>query len=1097
MKRIFSLMAALAALALGTNVHAVTPITSFTAGDVVILRVGAGGSELLTNTGNTVWLDEFNQSGGYVGSMMIPTNQYGANAPLVLSGSDYSEGMMTLSQDGRFLIVPGFGASPGQFTNDTLYFDYATNQVPRVVGIIDGQGNINTMTVQTNALLNTAEMRGAASTDGTNFWFTTDSAGIYWTTMGSTIATQIYKTSSAMRGMFVCSNQLYLTSAGDKIAASTNVALPETTSGLFQTLPKVLAACSNSECLTNGSPFGLAMFNLNGGPTPDTLYVTDGSISVNDCSSTGSSGGLWKYCLNAGTWTLAGSGPMCVPDAYAVTGVQNGQNVTLFVTEGGTTTGNAISKLYIGTDTSGFNGDPSGTTFALHYGDTEMGLGSGSINFRGIAMAPNGNQPLTNAANTAVSVGPIYAPTQIGGYGGPFSPGTFTFSVANFTASTLSGINVQFPGGSAWLQQYNTLPSTLAPYASTNAVITNNTAAYTKNPGSYAGNVVFNPGGVGRVATIEILAFSLTPSTNWISSGPVGGPFVPSSQLYVLKNIANSGTLNWVGYTAQPWSSLSATTGGLAAAASQNITYTINSASAPSTPGIYYDSIIISNVTANPNILQFSVQVTLAVGFGIFDDYSASGPYTQGANLVGQNGWAALDNAGVNSYQVYNGVLNILEPSPPYTPCDNGEEDVKNMTLTAVKTNTAKYVYAGMSITVSNAVSGSPPWSGTMEVGTAIDNPTYEHNAMAPVASGGGYVWYCRTATDTSWVPGSTVRNYGVQYQVIVAGDLSGTNTWIFVNPAASSTNYAAGQNDHINLYTMSADTHDGAGDGEDAQDGVGGWMWGQYGETVCQAAFTVSKLAVSTNYASVYAWLNPPPACSAPTAAFTTTPTPASGPAPLAVQFNDGSSAGSGSLTTWVWTFGDPGNNTSATESPSFTYSAPGTYTASLSVTNSCGKGSASPAMATVTVYDPFAWWESHVYSLSGSLTGGNASYTGDGMSNTNKFEAGFSPVNAAAYLHIISVSKAVASGATNVTVTYLGANGDSTAGVGSRTNILEYSTGSGNGSYNGTFQVAPGSGSTNIFSGGAGLGLTASMTDSNVPAVNDRYYRVRVLLP
>ena len=214
-------------------------------------------------------------------------------------------------------------------------------------------------------------------------------------------------------------------------------------------------------------------------------------------------------------------------------------------------------------------------------------------------------------------------------------------------------------------------------------------------------------------------------------------------------------------------------------------------------------------------------------------------------------------------------------------------------------------------------------------------------------------------------------------------------------------------------------------------------------------------------------------------------------------MNFTDTSVANSGTLTTWVWTFGDGG--TSSTESPTYAYTTPGTYTASLSVTNSCGDGSASPATATIYVSDPYAWWATNVYSLSGTLTGGNASYTGDGMSNTNKFMAGFSPTSAAAYLHVISVSKAVVSGQTNVTVTYLGANGDSTwtPGVGSRTNILEYSTGSGNGSYNGTFSPVPASGATNILSGGNGSGFQTSMTDSNVPASSDRYYRVRVLLP
>jgi hypothetical protein len=80
---------------------------------------------------------------------------------------------------------------------------------------------------------------------------------------------------------------------------------------------------------------------------------------------------------------------------------------------------------------------------------------------------------------------------------------------------------------------------------------------------------------------------------------------------------------------------------------------------------------------------------------------------------------------------------------------------------------------------------------------------------------------------------------------------------------------------------------------------------------------------------------------------------------------------------------------------------------------------------------------------------------------------------------------------------VTYLGANGDTTwtPGVQSCTNILEYSTGTTNGSYSNNFVSA---GVTNILSGGTGLGTNVTAVDTggatNVPS---RYYRIRVLVP
>ncbi len=68
-----------------------------------------------------------------------------------------------------------------------------------------------------------------------------------------------------------------------------------------------------------------------------------------------------------------------------------------------------------------------------------------------------------------------------------------------------------------------------------------------------------------------------------------------------------------------------------------------------------------------------------------------------------------------------------------------------------------------------------------------------------------------------------------------------------------------------------------------------------------------------------------------APVASFTGTPV--SGNAPLNVVFTD---ASTGSPTGWSWTFGDGG--TATTQNPSHTYTAAGTYTVALTVSNAAG---------------------------------------------------------------------------------------------------------------------------------------------------------------
>ncbi|HUJ73004.1 MAG TPA: autotransporter-associated beta strand repeat-containing protein, partial [Verrucomicrobiae bacterium] len=147
-----------------------------------------------------------------------------------------------------------------------------------------------------------------------------------------------------------------------------------------------------------------------------------------------------------------------------------------------------------------------------------------------------------------------------------------------------------------------------------------------------------------------------------------------------------------------------------------------------------------------------------------------------------------------------------------------------------------------------------------------------------------------------------------------------------------------------------------------------------------------------------------------------------------------------------------------------------------------------------TCTSADPFAAWQSHYFPADGPNAAGSADPDHDGVSNTNEFLAGFNPTNSAAYPHIISVAKI---NTADINVTYLGANGDNTwsPGIASRTNVLEFTTGTATGGYSNNFAST---GQTNILSGGSGFGVVTNMIDSG-GATNrpSRYYRVRVLAP
>jgi len=105
-------------------------------------------------------------------------------------------------------------------------------------------------------------------------------------------------------------------------------------------------------------------------------------------------------------------------------------------------------------------------------------------------------------------------------------------------------------------------------------------------------------------------------------------------------------------------------------------------------------------------------------------------------------------------------------------------------------------------------------------------------------------------------------------------------------------------------------------------------------GETAVFAAGT-------TNHLDLRAILNGPP----PVASFTRNI--GSGPAPLIVQFNDTSNCLD--LFSRTWHFGD--GTTSGDETPLHTYLAPGTYTVTLTVSNSSGSSITEPGQ-TIVVY-------------------------------------------------------------------------------------------------------------------------------------------------
>jgi hypothetical protein len=347
----------------------------FTAGDLVIYRVGDGTGSL-ANTGNAVFLDEYTTSGTLVQSIAMPTTASGNQHQLIASGTATSEGLLTLSADGRYLMLTGYARDLG---GSGSVVTTASATVPRTVGRVDANGNVDTSTALTD-FADANNPRSAVSTNGTDIWVGGAAGGVRYTTLGSTTSTQLSTTVTNIRQVNIFNGQLYASdSSGTTSRLGTVGTGTPTTSG--QTITSLPGFPTST-----GSPYAFFFADLNGGVAGvDTLYVADDTANQ-----------IQKYSLVAGTWTA--NGTITATAVRGLTGVVNGDgSVTLYGTTGGSTAAGGGS-LYTLTDTAGYN---STITGAL----STIATAAANEAFRGVAFVPTPEPGTWLLAGLAVFVG--------------------------------------------------------------------------------------------------------------------------------------------------------------------------------------------------------------------------------------------------------------------------------------------------------------------------------------------------------------------------------------------------------------------------------------------------------------------------------------------------------------------------------------------------------------------------------------------------------------------------------------------------------------------------------------------------------------------
>jgi YVTN family beta-propeller protein len=293
--------------------------------------------------------------------------------------------------------------------------------------------------------------------------------------------------------------------------------------------------------------------------------------------------------------------------------------------------------------------------------------------------------------------------------------------------------------------------------------------------------------------------------------------------------------------------------------------------------------------------------------------------------------------------------------------------------------------------------------------------------AFTDASTGNGIMaWQWNFGDGSTSTEQSPVHNYaqaGTYTVMLTVTNDGGSNTitknnYVTVRNATPSANFTSNTTNGIaNLAVGFTDTSTG--------NNIASWQW-DFGDqttnsTVRNPSHVYTKAGTYTVTLTVtndggsntivktdYIMVNKAPL----NANFTASKT--SGYAPLSIQFTD-TSTGEG-VTSWQWNFGDLTSN-STVQNPSHTYTQPGTYAVTLTVTNADGTNSITKTgYITVTVYIP-PTWKTYIPNTGGStisvINQSTDTVTATITTGTGPYGIAFSPDGKLAYVAVESQSK------------------------------------------------------------------------------------------
>jgi len=443
----------------------------FSTGDIVVSVEGNGvqgaaSGPYTDNQAAPLSLFEFDPTGvssaTYEGSLVLPQSNSGANFAVSGEYGSSSEGTLQLSGNGEFLTIMGYGVNAAAFNADPgAYSPDSTNTalgqsgsmtgqgytaVPRVVALVDGDGNVDSTTALYN-VFNANNPRSAYTVNGSTIYVSgqgtsgDNTGGVFIATRGGNSATSITGNdagsgaSQDTREVQIVNGTLYVSTDSksgatnrDYIGTLGTAGTPPTSVANGSNGPTMLTGFGNTGgtgkwTLTAAQANGInsAGKEINLSPenyffaSPSVLYVADSGDPKNTSATndkTGSSlgdGGLQKWVNSkadgSGTWTLEytiSAGLNLVPNTdadgttglYGLTGEVIGGTVYLYATN--FTLGDLDSTYLYGiADTLSATTD-AGESF------TQLAAAPADSNFKGVSFAPTSGTATPEPASIAL-----------------------------------------------------------------------------------------------------------------------------------------------------------------------------------------------------------------------------------------------------------------------------------------------------------------------------------------------------------------------------------------------------------------------------------------------------------------------------------------------------------------------------------------------------------------------------------------------------------------------------------------------------------------------------------------------------------------------